>query len=214
MLKVLGRATSSNVQTVMWAIAELGLAVERQNIGLSHGGNDTAEFLRMNPNGLVPVLIDGDLTLFESAAILRYLAATYGDNLFYPKDTVKRAKLDVWAEWTKTTFYPVMIGQVFLPLVRQNPELVDRDALAVSIERLGELALILDKAVVGGTYSDGENLTFADIMVGHLLFRYFELDFEKPYTPNLAKYYENLKCRPAYREHVMVSYEPLRWRAD
>lgn len=214
MLKVLGRATSSNVQTVMWAIAELGLTVERQDIGLSHGGNDTAEFLSMNPNGLVPVLIDGDLNLFESGAILRYLGAEYGDDAFYPKNAGQRAKLDIWAEWIKTSFYPVLLPRIFLPLVRGNPADLNRKAVDQASDDLARLATMIDAQLGTNEWIGGTNFTFADIMVGHLLYRYFTLDFPKMDLPNLAAYYERLKERPAYREHVMVSYEPLRWRAD
>ncbi len=87
MLTIYGRATSSNVQLVMWAVGELGLAHERLDYGHVHGGIDTPEFRAMNPRGLVPVLRDGDLVVWESCAILRYLAARYGDGgAFWPAD--------------------------------------------------------------------------------------------------------------------------------
>ncbi|HEX2019528.1 MAG TPA: glutathione S-transferase N-terminal domain-containing protein, partial [Aurantimonas sp.] len=87
MLTVWGRRTSSNVQMVMWCIAELGLTARRHDVGHRYGGNDTPEFLAMNPNGLVPVLQDGDdAPLFESAVILRYLASRYGDAPLWPAD--------------------------------------------------------------------------------------------------------------------------------
>lgn len=211
MIKVLGRATSSNVQSVMWTLAELSLDHARVDVGHTFGGNDTPEYLAKNPMGLVPVLEDGDLTLFESAAIIRYLGARYGDDSFYPADPVKRAKLDVWAEWAKTTFYPLLIGQIFLPIVRADPAKRDQQALDAAITKVGALATILDGCVQGGRYSNGDNLTFADIQVGHLLYRYYEVDFPKLDLPHLAAYYDNLTSRPAYRDHVMVSFEPLRW---
>ena len=211
MIKVLGRTTSSNVQSVMWTLAELGLDYSREDIGGIFGGNDTADYLAKNPMGLVPVLEDDGLTLFESAAIVRYLGGRYGDDRFYPADPSKRAKLDIWAEWAKTTFYPVLIGQVFFPLVRADPAELNQAALDASVRKLGQLATVLDQTVRSGEYSDGENLTFADIQVGHLLYRYYEVDFPKLDLPHLAAYYENLTSRPAYQDHVMVSFEPLRW---
>ncbi|MEM0945008.1 MAG: glutathione S-transferase N-terminal domain-containing protein, partial [Pseudomonadota bacterium] len=105
-LTVWGRATSSNVQVVMWAVAELGLEARRIDVGHSYGGLDTEEYGALNPNRRVPTLQDGDLTLWESQAILRYLAARYGDGAFWPADPARRAGLDMWAEWIRTTFQP------------------------------------------------------------------------------------------------------------
>ena len=95
MITVWGRATSGNVQMVMWAIAELGLDHKRLDVGGKFGGNDTPEYRAMNPNGLVPVIQDGDGPfLWESAAIVRYLGATYGDEQFWPSSPATRATVD------------------------------------------------------------------------------------------------------------------------
>jgi len=105
MIRVLGRKTSSNVQIVMWCLAELGLKSEREDRGHSFGGVDTPEYLAMNPNGLVPVLIDGGAPIFESMAIIRYLADTYRkEESFWPTDPANRAQIDKWAEWGKNTW--------------------------------------------------------------------------------------------------------------
>ena len=71
----------------------------------------------MNPNGLVPTLVDEHVTLFESAAILRYLAARHGRFPFWPEDPVARAPVDMWAEWGKTTLQPSFVGPVWFPLL-------------------------------------------------------------------------------------------------
>lgn len=143
MITVHGRTTSSNVQLVMWAIGELGLPHRRLDVGGSFGGTDTPEYRAMNPNGLVPVLQDGDVTLFESAAILRYLAARYGEESFWPKDPAKRAPLDQWAEWGKITFAPTVL-RMFTQFVRVRD--VDRDpAVTTAIAKdIARLATILD----------------------------------------------------------------------
>lgn len=210
MLKVWGRTTSSNVQVVMWAIAEMGLAHERVDAGGSFGVVDTPEYRRMNPNGLVPVLQDGDLTMFESAAIVRYLGMQYGAEEFCPRDARERARLDVWAEWAKVAFTPIVIHRLFIPLVRLKPEQRDERALAATFKELKRLATIADERLKDGPYLGGEKLTFADIMLGGPLYRYFTLDFERAATPNLEAYYKRLAERPAYADHVMVSYESLR----
>lgn len=96
MITVYGRATSSNVQLVMWGLAELGLACERLDYGHVHGGLDTPAFRALSPHGLVPVIRDGDLVIWESAAILRYLAGRYGSAPFWPAEPAARARIDMW----------------------------------------------------------------------------------------------------------------------
>lgn len=212
MIKILGRYTSVNVQTVRWALAEMGIAHEQVNIGGTYGGNDTADYLAMNPNGLVPVMIDSDVTMFESAAIVRYVAAKYGDDDFYPKSPEIRAPLDMWAEWMRVNFYPVLIGTIFHRQVRFDPTTWDHEELAQAYDDMGKYAKILDARLSEGPFIGGSYLTFADIIIGALLYRYFDLDFPRVETPNLKRYYEGLTARETYQQHMMVSYESLKWR--
>jgi glutathione S-transferase len=211
MITIHGRPTSSNVQIVMWAVGELGLSHERLNVGGAYGGTDTPEYRAMNPNGLVPTIQDGDLTMFESAAILRYLGAKYGKEPFWPQDPAKRGRLDQWAEWGRTSFTPPM-GQIFGQLVRTREAERDAATIAALEAQLKKLAGIADQRIGNGPYLAGADFTFADIPFGHLLYRYYTMGFERTATPNLDAYYERLKKRPAFAEHVMVSYEPLRVR--
>ncbi|MEM7191070.1 MAG: glutathione S-transferase family protein [Pseudomonadota bacterium] len=211
MLRIWGRTTSSNVQTVMWAVAELGLAHERVDWGGAFGGNDDPDYRTMNPNGLIPVLQDDETVIWESPAILRYLGATYGDEAFWPTDPSRRARLDMWAEWIKTSVSPEIIYKVFWNLVRStNP---DPTVLAAGADALKVLMPRLDARLAEGDYLGGDDICFADIMAGHVLYRYMALDFDKAETPNLDAYYARLTGRPAYAEHVMVSYESLRGTA-
>lgn len=212
MLIVHGRNYSSNVQIVMWAIGELGLRFERRDAGHRFGGLETPEFLAMNPMGRIPVLRDGDLTLFESAAILRYLAARYGDAEFWPADPTARAGLDSWAEWAKHSFAPV-VNQIYKAQVVADPAGYDPARVAPLAAEAGRLALMLDARIGNGPWLAGEPFTFADIAAGHGLWRYFGLDFARPETPNLSAYHARLKDRPAYREHAMISWEPHRFGA-
>jgi glutathione S-transferase len=209
MITVHGRTTSSNVQLVIWAIEELQLPYERLDVGGAFGGTKTPEYLAMNPNALVPVLQDGEVTLFESAAILRYLGARYGSEPFWPTDPGQRAVLDQWAEWAKTTFTPPM-SQIFGQLVRTRE--ADRNPAAIkgATAELARLAAIADKRIGEGPFLAGRDLAFADIPFSHLLYRYFTLPFERVDAPRLEAYYKRLCQRPAYASHVMVSYESLR----
>ena len=210
MITIWGRNTSSNVQVAMWTVAELGLAHQRKDWGGAFGGNDDPAYRAMNPNGLIPVMQDGDVVLWESPVILRYLAARYGSATFWPQDPAVRGRLDMWAEWTKTSLAPELIYKVFWHLVRTPPAKRDMAVVANGAEGLKALMPRLDARLADAPYLGGDDICFADIMAGHVLYRYMTLDFDKADTPNIDAYYARLTDRPAYAEHVMVSYESLR----
>lgn len=209
MLTIYGRANSSNVQLAMWAVNELGLEHERLDYGQGHASAKTPDYLAMNPMGLVPVLRDGDVTMFESAAILRYLGARYGSPAFWPADPAVRGPLDTWAEWGKNTFAPTAL-RIFIYEVRTAPEDRDPAVLEAAVAALVPLATMLDARLTGRDFIGGADFTFADVAVGHMLHRYHTLDWDRPDLPALTAYYERLQTRPAYRDHAMVSYEALR----
>lgn len=211
MLTIWGRKSSSNVQALMWCIGELGLPYERHDIGHRYGGNDTPRYLAMNPNGLVPVLSDdGSEPLWETGAILRYLAARYAPESFWPADLLERAHIDKWAEWAKINVTLAFTGPIFWQIVRTAPSKQNPEALAVAVVRLDKLLDIAEARLVAHPFLAGEHFTLADIQFGHTLYRYFDMPIPFPERPGLARYYEALTARPAYREHVMVSYEELR----
>ena len=209
MLTVLGRATSSNVQLVMWAIGELGLAYNRLDYGHVHGGLDTPEYLAMNPNGTVPTLQDGDLVIWESCAILRYLGARYGDDAFWPTDTVRRAKVDMWAEWAKLNFASRFTVPIFWSRVRTSATDRDETALERGVANFEQALSILEEQIGNKSYVTGNNFTAADIVVGHVLYRWFDIDVPRRRRPVIEAYYQRLTERPAYREHVMTDYSAL-----
>lgn len=211
-ITVYGRATSSNVQAVMWGAAELGVPVNRLNYGHKFGKTDTPEFRAINPFGLVPVLKDGDdPAIFESCAILRYLAAKYGDGgSFWPSDPAQRAQVDKWAEWGKTGFATAFTGPIFWSVVRTAAADRDQTALARSLEAFANKIRYVEAQLQGRAYICGPHLTLADIIIGHVLHRYFTIAIERRDFPNLAAYYRRLCDRNAYKTHVMISYEDLR----
>jgi glutathione S-transferase len=209
-LILFGRATSSNVQIVTWALAELSLPVTRLDFGHIHGGTDTPDYRAMNPNGLVPTLRDGDLVLWESAAILRYLGARYGSAAFWPPDPLRRAPLDMWAEWVKTSFGPTFLQQLFYPLIRTPLSKIAPEAAANGAARIAPLAQMLSDRIGEGPWLAGETFSFADILAGHMLYRFYTVPFHREDLPPLADYYARLCDRPAYRQHVMIDYSGLR----
>ncbi len=211
MLKVWGRATSSNVQKAMWAIGEIGLAHERIDVGGAFGGLDTAQFRAMNPNGLIPVIEDQGRFLWESNAILRYLAGRHGAGGLYPADPWTRALADQWMDWVLTTLNPAF-GQIFVSLVRTPPSKQDPKAIAAAAAHTGQVLGILDRRLAASAFVAGPDLTMGDIAFGPILFRYFTLEIERPSLPQVEAYYARLTGRPAFRDHVMVSYDSLRAR--
>lgn len=206
MFEVWGRATSSNVQMVMWTLGELGLddRATRHDRGHAFGGLDTPEYLAMNPNGRVPTLRDqGGPALWESGAVTRYLAARYGDASFWPEDPAVRAPLDMWAEWIKVTFGPAFAQGVFWPFLRGGAPTPE------ALKTVADLSAMLDARLGAGPWLAGETFTWADISTGHLMYRWHTLDFDRPDRPNLAAYYDRLQQRPAFAKHVMVDFSVL-----
>ncbi|ONG50030.1 glutathione S-transferase [Pseudoroseomonas deserti] len=211
MLTIWGRRTSSNVQALMWCVAELGLPHRRIDAGHIHGVTDTPDFLAMNPNGTVPVLRDGDgPPLFETGAILRYLAGRYARPPFWPAEGVGRAQVDQWADWAKLNVAMNFTAPVFWRVVRTAPSRRDPAAIAAAMTTLGRFLDIAEARLSRHAHLAGEDFTLADIQLGHVLHRYHDIAIERLARPALAAYHARLAERPAYRAHVMVSYEELR----
>ena len=214
MLKVYGRASSSNVQPVMWCLEELGLQYERIDAGSTFGVIDTPEFRKINPNGLIPALVDGDLAMWESRSIMRYLAAKYGGEALWPSNARQRATVDQWMEWAKTTVDKPFISGVFwgfwrTPVEDHDEEKIDRDWAEVNAAMT-----LADAQLASNAFLAGDIFTLADISFGTFLFRYMTLPLERPALGNLARYYDLLTSREAYQQHVMLDYAPLFRRLD
>ena len=209
-ITIWGRKSSVNVQLVLWALDELGLDFDRIDAGFIYGVVDSAEFCRMNPNGLVPVLVDLDgEPIFESAAILRYLAGRYGDSNFWPENVVARAQVDKWAEWAKWNVGHAFIVNVFYGLVRTPVDEIDHDAVKLALGHLEKVLALADEKLATSTYIASSQFTLADITLGYCLYRYYDIDVARTELPNLRRYYELLCTRPAFQRHVMVPYDEL-----
>lgn len=209
-MKILGRATSSNVQAVMWLVGELGLSHEREDIGGAFGGTGTDDFLAMNPMGRVPVLQDGDVTMFESQAILRYLAAQYGSDSFWPASPAARAPVDQWMEWAKINLYPTLTYKVFWQMIRTSAAERDHSLIAEGEKDLKELMEIAEAQIAKTGWLAGAHMSLADISFGTHLYRYYNVPFTRAELPALRDYYDRLTARPAYASHAMISFEDLR----
>ena len=210
MLKIYGRTTSANVQKVMWAVAELGLPHERIDAGGAFGKLDSPEFKAMNPNGLIPCVDDNGFALWESHAIVRYLADTYGRGTLGPQDRRAYATADQWMDWSHTTIQPEIIATLFWGLIRTPAAERNIAAIDAAAKRAGEKLAILDQRLKGRDYIGGMTLTMADIPLGSLMYRYFTLPVARPSLPDVEAWYARLCARPAYKAHVCVDYMGLK----
>ena len=210
MLKVWGRKTSVNVQKVMFAVGELALQHQRFDFGGPFGGLDTPEYGLLNPNRLVPTIDDNGFVLWESNAIVRHLAQRYGRGTLSPSDELGFAKADSWMDWSITTIVPDVIGVCFLQLIRTPAKERDARGVEAAAKRAGEKLAILDRALHGRAYIMGENVTTADVAIGSLMYRYFNLPIPRPKLVNVDAWYGRLTRRPAYQAHVMIDFQSMK----
>lgn len=201
MLKVWGRNTSSNVQKVMWAIGELRLACERIDIGGPFGKNRDPAYLAKNPNGLVPTLEDDDFLLWESNAIVGYLAAKFGAGTLEPADPRGRARASQWMDWQLSVagpaIFPVFWGLVRTPVEQRDPKAIEAGK-AKTIDAMG----ILDGQLMKTAFVAGDAFSCGDIPVGIVCYRFVSLVPERPPMTGIDRWYAELCKRPAFREHV------------
>ena len=192
MLRILGKASSINVRKVLWTCEEIGIAYMRADDGpeLAH-----------NPNGLVPVIVDGDFVLWESNSIIRYLANKWAAHALLPREPQPRAEVDRWMDWQATELNNSW-RYAFSAIVRCNPAFNDKSEIDASKKAWMKMLAILDAQLARtGAYVAGERFTLADIPVGLSVNRWFMTPLERPAFAAVAAYYERLSGRPAFLKH-------------
>jgi glutathione S-transferase len=204
MLTIYGRTNSVNVQKVLWCLAELEVAHERIDAGLAYGKNHDAWYLALNPNGRVPLLVDGAFSLWESNTIVRYLAGKHGAGSLWPTNPETRALAERWMDWQlSTSLRPVTIA--FQGLIRTLPEARDPTAIAAAVQEANAAFGILDAHLTAQPYVAGDGFTMGDIPVGALAYRWLALaGIERPPFQALTAWQTRLAARPAFRRHVML----------
>ncbi|MCG8708965.1 glutathione S-transferase [Brenneria sp. 4F2] len=202
MVTIWGRKNSTNVKKVRWCAAELALPYKQIQVGGQFGRNHDADYLAMNPNGLIPCLQDGDLVLWESNTIVRYLAAQYGEGSLYITDAGARANAEKWMDWSMTlasAFIPV-----FINIVRTAPEKRDQASIDKGMAECERLLAIVDAALAKQQWLSGDEFGIGDIPLGCILYGWLMMDIQRQAHPNLQRWYQQLTERPAYREQVML----------
>lgn len=202
MLRIWGRTNSVNVKKALWCAEELGLAYERIDAGMQFGVVNTPEYRRLNPNGLVPTIEEDGFVLWESHAIVRYLAAKHDPGGLWPEDLRVRADADRWMDWANTMYAP--LRTVFWGLVRTPPEKRDEEAIEEARKKAAEYLTILDAALAGRNFVAGERLTVGDMPLGCYAQVWMRLPIERPPRANVEAWFERLLARPAYRKVVDI----------
>lgn len=209
-IKIWGRASSVNVQKVLWALDELGLSYERLDAGGKYGVVETDAFARMNPMRRVPVLEEDGFVLWESHAVLRYLGShPAASKVLIPAGARMRAVMDQWMEFTTSTLQPAFIG-IFWQLVRtpeaqRNAETIGR----TGADYKAGLA-ILEKRLSENSFLAGDTLSMADIAAGSLMHRTLDLDLLPLGMQAVRRWADTLADRQGYARHIATSYEELR----
>ena len=203
MLKIWGRRNSINVQKVLWTCGELGVEFERIDAGLQFGVNDTPEYKAMNPNGLVPTIDDGGFILWESHAIVRYLARKHGPGKLLPADERTAADADRWMEWYSTTMWP-NVRPIFHTLVRTAPEKRNMALVEEHRKLLSANWQIVDAQLASRQYLAGSEFTTGDMPLAVAAYRWFNLAIERPAMPNVERWYRRICERPAFQQHCML----------
>ncbi|MGL4240962.1 MAG: glutathione S-transferase family protein [Beijerinckiaceae bacterium] len=203
MLTIHGRINSINVQKVVLACEELRLPYVRHDAGGAFGIVQTPEYKAMNPNSLVPVLIDGDLVLWESNAIVRYLAAKYGAGTLWPTDHGVRARSDRWMDWGSFTLYP-KYHQAFWQSVRTPPEKRDQSVIDASVAATEPAMDILEAELAGKVFLAGDHPTMGDIALAPGVFRWLNMPVNRRPRPNCEAWIARVAPRPGFDKALML----------
>ena len=201
MLKLLGKPSSINVRKVLWLCAELQLAIEHEAWGSGYQNTQTPAFLALNPNALVPVLLDGALVLWESNTICRYLAGREQRADLLPTAPAARALVEQWMDWQATELNTAW-RYAFLALVRQSAAHADAQALAASVAEWNRLMQLLDRQLdQTGAYVAGAAFTLADVVLGLSANRWLMTPMQRPPLPAVDAWLARLRRRPGFVLH-------------
>ena len=212
-IEIFGRHTSYNVQKVLWLADELELNYSHVQIGGKFGGNDTAEFLQMNPLGKVPVLRHGERLIWESNTIVRYLADSQSTNAWIASTPYERSLSERWMDWSIEKLEPAFVG-VFWGFYRTPPDRRNKSDIEMNITYCELCLSIIGKQLANRHYLLGDAPTVADISIGVYLHRLWSIDLDIEFPDNVRQWYRRLAERAAYHRWVMSDFTELQGRSD
>jgi glutathione S-transferase len=202
-LNILGRATSTNVQKVLWFCDAQGIEyVHDNNIGGAFGRNDSPEYLAMNPNGRVPVVIDDGFAMWESCSIMRYLARKSKSDL-YPLDFALCQVVERWMDWEISLLAPRHVP-VFIGMVRTKPEDRNPEAITNGVGQWNAAMQVLENQLSENAYVAGKAFTLADIPIAPIAHRWFNLEIDRIDAPNIRRWYDSFADDAGFLKWVNI----------
>ncbi|QUX91465.1 glutathione S-transferase family protein [Marinomonas sp. A3A] len=212
-MRLFGRTTSFNVQKILWLLEELDVDYEHIELGGRFGGLDTADFVRLNPMKKVPVLIDGDKSIWESHTILRYLVASYGNSTWYSNCPYERSLYERWLDWSQTIFQPAFMG-TFWGYYRKPESMRDMEAVNKDLETCINCLQVVEKQLYQTEYLASKSISLADIVVGAVIYRLISQGLTIELPEKVDSWYKALNTRPGYKKWVMSDFTELKARED
>ena len=198
MVKILGRGTSGNVQKVVWLLEELGQPYAREDYGRQFNNTQTEAYLALNPTGKVPTLVDGDVSIWESNTILRYLCnKSTGGAALYPTDPAARTQVERWMDWQLASLNGPYLG-VFREAKKKENERAA--SFAADSKELAAQLEILEKGTAGHAWIAGANFSIADICLGPIVDRCLAFPVALPALARVRAWREKFASRPAYQK--------------
>jgi glutathione S-transferase len=194
MIRILGRATSGNVQKVLFFLEEIGMKYVREDYGRQFNNTNTDAYRKMNPNMKVPTLVDGDLVAWESNTILRYLAATHAPQLA-GATPAEKTQVERWMDWMLASLNAPYLA-VFKDAKKPEAER-GADFAAQSADLVAQLK-ILDGHIAGKTFFALDRLTLADIALAPVVKRCLEFPIDRPTFPEVTRWIKAIESRPAF----------------
>ncbi|MCE4554185.1 glutathione S-transferase family protein [Roseateles cellulosilyticus] len=199
-MKLLGRLTSINVRKVMWTVAQLGLSLDREDWGTGFRTTQDPAYLALNPNGLIPVLIDGDFVLWESNSICRYLANKLHATTLLPTEPQARARVEQWMDWQAGELNNSW-RVAFMALVRGQP--AAPESIAASVGSWNRYMAMLDAQLERtGACVTGDDFTLADVVLGLSTQRWKNAPIERVSLPAVDAWMSRLTTRPGFADYV------------
>jgi glutathione S-transferase len=203
MITIYGRATAWNVRKVLFFLEDAGIPYERLDYGRGFAATNTPEFLALNPNGMVPVMVDNGTVVWESHTILRYLAAKYGPESYYPVDLKHRTVADQWLDWKIAHVSPAIRPLFFRHFLKMG-EFSDREVEEGETECAKLFTILNDQLSKTGAYAAGPGITIADSSLGMAVHRWLNLPVKRPALPHIERYYAALSKLPSYEKTIRI----------
>ena len=213
MIALWGRPSAYNVQKVMWTFGEIHISFSQKDIGSNSGDLESIEFKKLNPHSRIPVLVDGDVPIWESNTIIRYLFSEYGTKIFKPTNRIELTLLERWMDWELATLQPDVIG-LFWGFYRTPEANRDSTKIKYHTQRCASHFRQLDQQLKTQAYLAGETFSMADICCATSLYRYFEMGIDVDQPKNLMQWYDRMVNRSAYRDNIMVPFTELKGRLE